>query len=404
MELTRALHDDVLVLAVDGRIDSYWSDHLDVALDEAVREGHHQVAVDAARVSFLSSAGIGVLMKHQKELTRIGGSFSVVNASVPVAAVLRITRLSDLLLAPPPAPAQTPSAVARVIETDVLVLDIFDLDARATLACRALGSSEPLVSGAFNEGESVSLADSATQFAIGVGAFGESFADCRGRFGELIVVGGATAYQPADGTNVPDYLLTEGASGSDVRLLYGLAAEGRFSHLIRFEPRTVGTTVALSQLAESCLHVAGSDAVGLVIVAETEGLVGAALRRSPAHRIDEGDFFSHPSIRTRVSFTPAQMFPHGVSMTAGFIARGGSGLGHGQFRPLGASLTGHLHAAAFRVQPLQRGAIDLHETLARLFEPNQLQGVVHLLNDDRGAIGAGDSAFIRGACWIAPLA
>ena len=175
MELTRRLHDDVLVLEVDGRIDSYWSDHLDAALDEAVREGYHQVAVDAARVSFLSSAGIGVLMKHQKELTRIGGSFSVINASVPVAAVLRITRLSDLLLAPPPMPAQAPSAVARVIETDVLVLDVFDLDTRATLACRALGSSEPLVSGAFNEGESVSLADSATQFAIGVGAFGESF-------------------------------------------------------------------------------------------------------------------------------------------------------------------------------------------------------------------------------------
>ena len=54
-------------------------------------------------------------------------------------------------------------------------------------------------------------------------------------------------------------------------------------------------------------------------------------------------------------------------------------------------LGGHLHAAAFRFQPIQRGAIDLQDTLGRLFEPNQLQGVVHLLNDDRGASGAGKS-------------
>ena len=34
-----------LLLLVDGRIDSYWSDHLDAALDAAVREGHHRIAV-----------------------------------------------------------------------------------------------------------------------------------------------------------------------------------------------------------------------------------------------------------------------------------------------------------------------------------------------------------------------
>ena len=404
MELTRATGEDGLLLLVDGRIDSYWSDHLDAALDDAVREGHHRIAVDCEKVGFLSSAGIGVLMKHQKELTRIGGAFVVVNASHAVATVLRITKLSDLLQAPPRVAQTAAVAVSRSIATEGAALEIFDLAPRATLACRALGSSEPLVSGAFTEAHPVSLAGTTTQFAIGVGAFGESFADCRGRFGELIMVGGATAYQPADGTNVPDYLLMQGTPGADVRLLYGLAAEGRFSHLIRFEPRTAGTPVTLSQLAELCLEATGSEAVGLVIVAETEGLVGAALRRSPAQPHGDTDFFSHPSIRTRVSFTPARTFLHGVSMTAGFVARGTSGLGHGQFRPLGAGLIGHLHAAAFRFQPLQRGAIDLQETLARLFEPNQLQGVVHLLNDDRGASGAGDSAFIRGACWIAPLA
>jgi hypothetical protein len=38
-----------------------------------------------------------------------------------------------------------------------------------------------------------------------------------------------------------------------------------------------------------------------------------------------------------------------------------------------------------------------------LFEHEQLLGVLHLLHDDRGSAGAGESEFIRGACWAAPI-
>jgi hypothetical protein len=48
--------------------------------------------------------------------------------------------------------------------------------------------------------------------------------------------------------------------------------------------------------------------------------------------------------------------------------------------------------------------IELNETVAGLFEPDQLLGVMHLLNDDRGAAGAGESEFVTGACWIGPIA
>ena len=65
---------------------------------------------------------------------------------------------------------------------------------------------------------------------------------------------------------------------------------------------------------------------------------------------------------------------------------------------------GHFHAAAFRFRPLRKGIIDLGETVAKLFEPEQLLGVLHLLNDDRGVSGAGESEFVTGACWIGPLA
>jgi hypothetical protein len=38
-----------------------------------------------------------------------------------------------------------------------------------------------------------------------------------------------------------------------------------------------------------------------------------------------------------------------------------------------------------------------------LFEGGGLQGVLHLLRDDREIAGAGESEFLRGACWVAPI-
>ena len=75
-------------------------------------------------------------------------------------------------------------------------------------------------------------------------------------------------------------------------------------------------------------------------------------------------------------------------------------------RPLatGAPAAGHFHAAAFSYRPLQKGDIDLAATVATLFEAETLQGVLHLLTDDREISGAGQSDFVRGACWIGPIA
>jgi hypothetical protein len=69
----------------------------------------------------------------------------------------------------------------------------------------------------------------------------------------------------------------------------------------------------------------------------------------------------------------------------------------------GSFPVGHFHAAAFSYRPLKKGDIDLHATVATLFETETLQGVLHLLTDDRETIGPLQSEFVRGACWMGAL-
>ena len=74
-------------------------------------------------------------------------------------------------------------------------------------------------------------------------------------------------------------------------------------------------------------------------------------------------------------------------------------------RPLSkkSALTGHFHAAAFPYRPLKKGRIDLTTTVNTLLEGESVQGMLHLLTDEREASGAGESEFVRGAVWAGPI-
>jgi len=407
MEITRTRAGDFVDLELVGRLDGYWCDHLTATLSDVIRDGSHHVRVDCAQVSFLSSAGVSALVKCYRELARINGTFHVVNPSHRVSTILRVTRLDTLLIVPAGEAVPQPmrERPVRRIEAGSVGLEVFDLDRSARLTCRAIGSPAPLAAGAFGEEHCTAFDSIMPAFAVGIGAFGGSFSECRARFGELISVAGATAYQPGDGTNVADYLVTTGGVGSDIRLLYCLACEGRFSHLIRFDTVQRGATVGLSQVLSGCLDATEASSLGVVIVAETSGLLGAALRRSPTQPSDDGGFFSHPGVRTRLTFTAERAFAGTLALVAGVVSRAaGERRVGGQLRPVATDAVGHFHAAAFRFRPLRKAMIDLDETVTGLFEPDQLLGVLHLLNDDRGVAGGGESQFVAGACWIGQIA
>ena len=73
--------------------------------------------------------------------------------------------------------------------------------------------------------------------AVGLGAFGNHFEDCQGRFGEFLAVAGAAAYQPTDGSNVPDYQMSEAMFVPELQVLYSLNCDGPFARLARFESK-----------------------------------------------------------------------------------------------------------------------------------------------------------------------
>src|SRR5262249_33813445 len=131
--------------------------------------------------------------------------------------------------------------------------------------------------------------------------------------------------------------------------------------------------------------------------------LGAWLRKSPVAREQTRELFSHPEIRRWISYTPDRLHSRALALVAGVAASSADGPLAAFVRPLG-EVQGHFHSALFSHQPLKSGRLDVHETVQSLFASEQVHAVLHLLCDDRGASGAGESEFIRGACWVGPVA
>lgn len=431
MEITTEKQDGGWIeVRVTGRLDNYWANHFKSAMDELIRSGNHKVRLNLAAVSYVSSAGVGVLVRCHKQLDGIRGKLVVAKSSPSVQEVLEVTRLTQLFhteaATEQDALALTVAQGQRVRRANI-DFETFSQPSATGLTCRLIGDPKPLRASGFGPDDCRKVQFPATTLGLGLGALGHDFGSCKDRFGEFLAAAGAAAYLPTDGTNVPDYLVAAGDSVPELQVCYGLLCEGELGGFARFDADAASGKAPLSSVVQGCLELAKADRIGFVLLAETVGLMGAALRRSPSQRdavassptskratdttlrrfalseAASSSAFTFPHIRNWLSFTAERSYVHSMALVVGVALRGEPGALNALVRPIGDKLWGHCHAAAFSYQPLSRGAIELRPAVTALFEQQTLQGILHLLADQRPGVGLGESQFVRGACWFNPI-
>jgi anti-anti-sigma factor len=414
MQIIRTAGAEQFEIKLKGRMDATWSDHVARALAECVQSGHHAIGLDMADVDYLSSAGIRILVLYARKLSTIQGRLNVVNASDNVRKVLELSGLDKLLfvqagLSTPPVKASEGSAetVVALAESGATAT-VFDLEVEATLRVQWLGDSASWLEGRGQLDACDPIELPADVIGLGLGAIGAGETAKIQAVGDFLAAAGAAVCQAADGSNKPDYLLSQGALTPVVKVGYGILGRGGFRKLLRFDKGPQQTSLPLSTVVGACLNALGAEAAGLALVAETASLVGVSLQKAPGFQAagnQAQDIFAFPEIRDWLSFTTEGAFMNSTCLIVGFAARKRVGASLRLLKPLVRSgdLHGHFHAAAFPYRPLRKGKVSLAHTIEALFEGEQVLGLLHLLNDWRELNGAGESRFLRGACWCAPL-
>jgi len=404
MEILTQQVGDALEVKVKGRLDNYWTEHLRGNVEEMIRGGAHVIRMNLSEMTYLSSAGVGLLAIFHRKLKGIGGSFVITSPSKHVKLVLDLCHLSPILLSES-APAAQPvhSKKPRKFSLPAAAFEVTECGSEKPLTCQMIGNPSALIGCRFGPKDSHVIAFPPATFGLGLGAFGDDFEDVKTRFGEFLAVDGSAAYLPADGTNVPDFMVANGDLVPEMNVLYGLQFAGGFTHQMQFETKGADSPISLADLVRIALEISGAQVIGMVMIAESAGLVGAALRRSPATaKCEDGVPFKYPEVRSWLSFSTERLYPRSLALISGVGASSECAPLASMLRPLGSSPwpAGHFHAAAFSFRPLKKGSIDLKATVTTLFETETLHGVLHLLSDQREAAGRQQSEFVRGACWI----
>ena len=386
MKLSECRHENSLLIQVDGRLDASWADYFKETLLKRIRSGEHHLILDLGGISFLSSLGIRSLMVIYKELTSVQGSFQIIHAAGMVKDTLVSSGLGQWLSDLDVQMKGTDSEPGASDQPEEF--ECFELNSSAALTVETVSAWKPGVP--VDSAQCRSIRFEKDRFVIGIGGAGSDYESAKNYFGEFVSVGGHVAVQPPDERGRPDCILSEQAFVPSLQCIQAASFQGEIARLIRFRSTDQTPFFSLSTLIDKMLPKDGVEAVGFVIIGETEGLVGANLIGSPGAR-SAAEETTWPEIKEWLSFSGERVFARQQVVIAGVAHRNGD------------QTTTHAHGAVFPYQLLPNGRIDLVETADKLFKGPPPRAVLHLVNDQRPGNGVGESALFGGACWCAPI-
>lgn len=404
MQITVHPGAELVELRLTGRVDATWAEHLGSTIENTVRAGGHRVVLNFAGVEYISSLGIRVLLVQYKLLKSVNGSLAIIHPSEFCRDVLTTVGFSEIIVDDDTALETAAAITAPKQRRGAADYEIYPQPVARGLSCSFVGDPARLTTTGFTESDCRTLTFPSATFGVGLGAFGRGYADCIDRFGEFLAAGGCAISLPTNEPDaLPDYMVEEGHLVPGIETLYAITGEGDFSTMARFDAAPDGPgKVALSELVDSLIDISGAHAIGLVVLAETAGVVGATLRRSPAGRPLPHEL---PAVRDWLSFTTERASEKTLCLIAGVVSRAADEGVKPFLRPIdsGSATWAHLHAAVFPYRPVQRGELPFAKTVADLLAASSPSTVIHLMADTRPFEGVGETDLIRGACWFSPL-
>jgi len=373
------------LLEIHGRVDGLTAPEIKRAFDKITAFGQSRVIVDFSGVSFMSSAGLRVILQTHKSLKTIGGELILLAVQDTVAEVFRISGLEKIMtffadktllhdyLAPEPA-----RKTAEVFEVDGVKFSFQKFDSQEGNLC-PMGSSLKLSSSGYSSGDVVQVRQADVSFAAGLAVLGDRYEDYKNVFGESIVVNHHFFSFPAVRRPYIDDAIYLPGLPRTLNFFSGFGMNGDFAGLLRVEDPN--HTVTLDELVHAANKVAGSSCYGVVIVAQSDGLMEMNLKRVPIteNRPDNGDIFD-PEIFSRwMNFSPEEEDMNKTLVAVGIVDKSNNNLSPEKRNLFPDQSSLHFHALILENGLLCTSGEHLMDEIDRVIHEFAAEKVVHLL-------------------------
>jgi len=380
-------------LAISGRIDSISSPDIQRRLEEMIMDGERRIAVDLAEVPFLSSAGLRVFLIAQKALARVGGEILLYRATEAVRQVFAMTGFDRILricataeeclslLAPAAAAGDRSETIAGV------TFSLRELPGAAPGTLRLIGSQDKFAAAGYDQEDVVTLPQRELLYGTGLATIGDTWAEYKGLFGEAVILNRNLYFYPAVKRSAADFMLYSGqGEGTVCHFLNGFAFDGGFRCLAAFDG-----FITLDQLLDWILtQPLATPLLGVVLVAESKGILGMNLKQVPLRENRPGpdfDLYAIDHVATWINFPVDPADPNHVIAATGIVCRDRAALPPAQQMLFTGKSAAHLHAGVFSRGPVSKNLDQFAEELGRIGTELDILKVQHLLGGSRFSNG-----------------
>jgi anti-anti-sigma factor len=414
MDIQTFREDELLTLELSGRFDAYGSGELNQVLEKECTQDIRMLLLDMTRVSYLSSAGLRVLLVYHKKLSPAGGQVTLAGLQEYCAEVIQMTGFGDAF------PAFDTVTEARgycrttirerqahehwdSLETEANESGSFRFiplsDAPGSL--EILGDIRDILHSSVTSEKIYSKRFFDKEYSIGMGGLGAHLEDYINLLGEMITVGGTMVWLPTDGHDTADFLIPRTDQG-DVMLRTGfnVSVKGGFNELIHFissepEGTSVGTLYRqlFAQARKRRPDYRGSIAIAMR--AQLGRVYGSGIKKSavthnaPAngkmilHESNIGEWFDSDTAPRHTDVT-GLVVGLGADLTADLSDYNEEDFNRVFYlHPVnigGKQELLHNHAVIFNKQPLPEQPTDLEQEIKKVIQEGTFMDMRHLLD------------------------
>ena len=95
LNIEKKIDGEHAVVALEGRLDTVTAPELEKELADCL-EGKTELVMDFAKLEYISSAGLRVLLSAHKKLSKTG-SFKITNVNETIMEIFEVSGFSDIL-------------------------------------------------------------------------------------------------------------------------------------------------------------------------------------------------------------------------------------------------------------------------------------------------------------------
>ena len=299
MDLDTERRDGILTFVMRGRLDGYGAGELTDAVQASLQDDDRSVVFDLTGITYLSSAGIRVLIATKKCLKERGGTLALAGVQDYPKKVLDTAGVTPIFtfytdvgeaIAACRRPVDSLSVINDLVRAPIIRNGVaYTVEAASTRrsSLRVTGNLDKMLRARLTEEDIRAIPLSALRYSLGLGALGEGVADALPLLGEMITLHGSVVWLPTDGNATPDFF-TPAKDTDELSIYsgYNVALDGSFHDIITIDAGGEGS-ISLSDIYSAIFHLAReqrrnvSGIVAVAMWAVVDGVRSLGMIKSP---------------------------------------------------------------------------------------------------------------------------